>query len=82
MIRLAVRDDGPGITPEVAASLFQPLHRLSADAVGSGLGLAVARSIIEQHGGRLWYEPAPGRGVTFHLPLPGAPEVRGEPYTS
>jgi two-component system cell cycle sensor histidine kinase/response regulator CckA len=73
-VRLAVHDDGPGITPEVAASLFQPLHRLGAEAVGSGLGLAVARSIVEQHGGRLWYEPAPERGVIFHLALPSAPE--------
>lgn len=73
-VRLAVRDNGPGITPEVAASRFQPLHRLGADAVGSGLGLAVAQSIVEQHGGRLWYEPAPGQGVTCHLALPGTPE--------
>lgn len=71
-VRLAVSDDGPGITPEVAATLFQPLHRLSGEATGSGLGLAVARAIVERHGGRLWYEPAPERGVTFHLDLPSA----------
>jgi PAS domain S-box-containing protein len=70
---LTVHDNGPGITPEVAANLFQPLQRLGAEAVGSGLGLAVARSIVEQHGGRLWYEPMPGRGVTLHLVLPSRP---------
>jgi len=73
IVRLAVRDDGPGITAEVAANLFQPLHHLGAEAVGSGLGLPVARSIVEQHGGRLWYEPAAERGVVFHLALPAAP---------
>lgn len=72
VVQLAVEDDGPGIAPEVAASLFQPLHKLGAEAVGSGLGLAVARSIVEQHGGRLWYEPGPQRGVIFRLALPRA----------
>jgi signal transduction histidine kinase len=80
-LRLAVRDDGPGITPEVAATLFQPLNRLGAEAVGSGLGLAVARAIVEQHGGCLWYESAPEGGVTFHLALPCVSSEEG-PCTS
>ncbi|NTU78032.1 MAG: PAS domain-containing protein [Chloroflexales bacterium] len=81
-VRLAIRDDGPGITPELAATLFQPLQRLGEEAVGSGLGLAVARAIVERHGGRLWYEPAPGRGVTFSLALPSISDVRSEPGPS
>lgn len=72
VVQLAVEDDGPGIAPEVVASMFQPLHRLGGEAVGSGLGLAVARGIVEQHGGHLWYEPGPQRGVIFRLALPRA----------
>ncbi len=63
------------------AGPFQPLNRLGAEAVGSGLGLAVARAIVEQHGGRLWYEHPPERGVTFHLALPSVSSEEG-PCTS
>jgi two-component system sensor kinase FixL len=66
-IRLSVADDGPGVAPDVAATLFQPLA--SDKAQGLGLGLAISRTIVEAHGGRLWLENVPA-GACFCLTLP------------
>jgi two-component system, LuxR family, sensor kinase FixL len=66
-IRLCVADDGGGVLPEIAATLFEPLK--SSKAQGLGLGLPISRSIVEAHGGRLWLEPA-ARGACFCLTLP------------
>jgi signal transduction histidine kinase len=79
---LSVRDQGPGIAPEDQVRLFEPYTRLEAttSVEGSGLGLYVARRIVEAHGGRIWVESAPGRGATFHVLLPSErPETRQAP---
>ena len=68
-IRLCVADDGSGVLPEIAATLFEPLK--SSKAQGLGLGLPISRSIVEAHGGRLWLEPA-AQGACFCLTLPSA----------
>jgi signal transduction histidine kinase len=73
-IRLAVRDDGPGIPFAEQETIFRRFHRLDATGDGSGLGLAIARRIVELHGGRVWVESAPGRGTHFHIALPYHPE--------
>jgi C4-dicarboxylate-specific signal transduction histidine kinase len=67
MVQLAVIDDGPGIHADVGATLFQPL--VSTKVQGLGLGLAISRTIVEAHGGRLWLEPS-ARGARFCLTLP------------
>jgi C4-dicarboxylate-specific signal transduction histidine kinase len=67
-VRMDVSDSGPGLAPEIAARLFQPY--VTTKAGGMGLGLAICRSIVEAHGGRLAAEPAPRGGVCFHLDLP------------
>ncbi|HEU5261452.1 MAG TPA: HAMP domain-containing sensor histidine kinase [Gemmatimonadales bacterium] len=73
--RVSVRDDGPGVAPEVRAQLFEP--GLSTKPGGWGIGLALARRIVEQqHGGRLSYRPAPGgAGTEFVLEFPLAPST-------
>lgn len=68
-----VTDDGPGIAPSDLAKIFEPFHRLRADAQhpeGSGLGLAIARSLAERAGGRLGVTSELGHGTTFRLVLP------------
>jgi len=63
-----VRDNGPGIKPEDAEQLFKPFH--TTKAAGMGMGLAISRSIIEAHGGRLWIEPTQEPGAMFQIALP------------
>jgi signal transduction histidine kinase len=71
-IVLAVHDTGPGILYEEQEAIFRRFHRGSRGARGSGLGLglAMARSIVEAHGGRLSVDSAPGAGTTFFITLP------------
>jgi len=75
--RISVRDDGPGVAPEVRANLFEP--GVSTKPGGWGIGLALARRIVEQqHGGRLLYRPAPGgEGTEFVLEFPLVQERDG-----
>lgn len=73
-VRLAVRDEGPGLTAEDQQHLFQRFRRLSAAPTGgessSGLGLALTHDLVTQHGGRLWAESTPGAGATFVAEFP------------
>jgi PAS domain S-box-containing protein len=77
---VSIRDQGVGIAPEQLSRLFDRFYRVSATAGGVhglGIGLYVARELIEAHGGRLWAEsPGPGRGSTFLLTLPLATAPR------
>jgi light-regulated signal transduction histidine kinase (bacteriophytochrome) len=69
----SVRDNGLGFKPAYAEAVFQPFKRFHGrEYPGSGLGLAVAERIVEQHGGRMWAESAPGEGSTFWFSLPAA----------
>ncbi|MEI6107436.1 MAG: HAMP domain-containing sensor histidine kinase [Opitutae bacterium] len=74
----AVRDEGPGLRPEDQARLFTAFGRDGAKKTAgersTGLGLAIARLVVEAHGGRLWVESTPGHGATFLFSLPGAAE--------
>lgn len=63
-----VRDTGPGIAPEALPGLFEPF--VTTKPTGIGMGLAICRSIVEAHAGRLWVETNPGGGAAFHLALP------------
>ena len=63
---VTVRDTGPGLDPERANRVFDPLYTTKAHGVG--LGLSIARSVIEAHGGRIWAEP--GSAGVFHFMLP------------
>jgi signal transduction histidine kinase len=63
-----VRDRGHGIAPEHLPRLFDPFF--STKQGGMGLGLSIARTVVEAHGGRVWAENAPGEGAVFHVELP------------
>ena len=69
--RFAVKDNGQGIRPEDQSLIFEPLKRLHGkDTPGSGLGLALCRTIVARHGGRIWVESdGAGSGATFYFTL-------------
>jgi signal transduction histidine kinase/ActR/RegA family two-component response regulator len=69
-LELAVSDTGPGILPEFRECIFDPYFTTKPEGEGTGLGLAVARSIIQNHGGVIEVLDAPGRGASFRVMLP------------
>ena len=69
---IAVADEGDGIASADLAHVFEPGVRLTIDRPGSGLGLAVVRTIARAHGGEVEVVSSPGQGATFRLVLPGA----------
>jgi PAS domain S-box-containing protein len=67
-IRVSVKDSGIGLTFEHRSRIFEAFHTTKPH--GMGMGLAISRSIIEAHGGRLWLAPKQGPGETFQFTLP------------
>jgi two-component system OmpR family sensor kinase len=71
---LEVADEGPGLTPEVAAKVFEPFYRADKSRArqsgGAGLGLAIVAAIVEAHGGSVALRTQPGKGATFSVRLP------------
>jgi signal transduction histidine kinase len=65
---VAVRDTGPGLSPESLSRLFEPFYTTKPD--GMGMGLSICRSIIEAHGGRLWATRCEPRGALFQFTIP------------
>ena len=70
-----VRDNGPGIAEEAAARIFEPFFTTKGDQQRTGLGLAVAQSICEQHGGGIAAQSQPGSGAVFTVRLPAVVAV-------
>jgi two-component system sensor kinase FixL len=66
--RISIVDTGSGIPPEMEERLFSAF--VTSKATGMGVGLSISRSIVEAHGGRLWFEANPSGGTIFHVALP------------
>ena len=71
-VLVAVQDSGVGLDPQHMDQLFETFFTTKSG--GMGMGLAISRSIIEAHGGRLWATANPGPGTTFHFTLPTSHE--------
>jgi signal transduction histidine kinase len=70
-VQVSVEDTGPGIAADSLPHVFDRFWRADRRSrSGTGLGLPIAKSIVEAHGGRIWVESTPGRGSTFHFTLP------------
>jgi signal transduction histidine kinase len=73
-LRFSVMDDGVGIPTEDQPKLFDRFFRAKSAVLtgvgGAGLGLHITRSLVELHGGRIWFESAPDKGSTFHVTFP------------
>ena len=73
-VRVSVQDDGPGIGHADLRTLFSPFQRTRARALseepGAGLGLSIAKRIVDLHGGRIWLKSEVGKGTTFYVCLP------------
>jgi two-component system OmpR family sensor kinase len=78
---LDVTDHGPGMTPDQAHRVFERFYRTDQARTratgGSGLGLAIVNALVSAHGGVASVRTAPGKGATFRIALPLAPEARG-----
>jgi PAS domain S-box-containing protein len=72
---IRVVDDGPGMSPEVRARIFEPFFSTKSDGEGTGLGLSIAQRIVLRHGGTIQVESTPGQGTSFTVRLPRRPPV-------
>ncbi|MEN9212636.1 MAG: HAMP domain-containing sensor histidine kinase, partial [Thermostichus sp. DG02_4_bins_136] len=69
---IEIEDDGPGINPEHLPYIFEPFYRAGSEG-GFGLGLAIAKQVIEAHGGQITVTSLLGQGTTFRVKLPSNP---------
>jgi two-component system sensor kinase FixL len=73
-VKISIEDSGSGMDNAVAEKLFQPF--ITSKQSGMGVGLSICRTIVEAHGGKIWFEPSSDGGTLFHFTLPhvGGPE--------
>ena len=78
MVRVTVRDTGPGLSEELGEQIFEPFTTTKWN--GLGLGLSICRSIVREHGGELWATTHRDGGAVFEFSLPAAPEGYGDEH--
>ena len=76
-VEVSVRDNGPGIAPDIADSLFKPFNTTKPE--GLGLGLTISRSLVESWGGRLWLAETGPQGTEFRFSWPQHAAVQSQP---
>jgi len=78
-VEISVSDNGPGIPPAEQERIFDKFYVVADQKglAGVGLGLYIARQLVELHGGRIWVESEPGHGSTFRFTIPRK-ELKGE----
>jgi signal transduction histidine kinase len=67
-VLVTVKDSGPGVDPNTIAKIFEPFY--TTKGAGMGMGLSICRTILQNHGGRLWASANDGPGATFQFSLP------------
>jgi signal transduction histidine kinase len=77
MVKLTMRDSGAGYDADTAARIFEPFFLKRQHGHGDGLEMAAAQHLMQQHGGSIEVETAPGRGTAYHLMLPGPAQEKG-----
>jgi signal transduction histidine kinase len=82
-VEMNVRDTGAGIPPEHMPNIFERFYRADSSRTrstgGAGLGLSIARQLVELHGGRIWVDSTPGAGSSFYFTLPKVPGEQAGP---
>lgn len=72
---MSVKDTGPGIPPEHLPKVFDRYFTTSKGHEGTGLGLYIAKGVVEAHRGRIWVDSTLGEGSVFHFTLPVPPDM-------
>jgi two-component system, NtrC family, sensor kinase len=77
VVEISIRDDGPGIAPEILPRIFDPFFTTKDVGKGMGLGLFIVHQIVEEHGGAIAVTSEPGQGTAFRIRLPatGGPDA-------
>jgi signal transduction histidine kinase len=76
---ISVRDNDTGIDPQYHDQIFDIFKRMHGrDVPGTGIGLALAKRVVQRHGGRIWVESSPGMGAAFMFTLPAADKPRSD----
>jgi CheY-like chemotaxis protein len=81
LIQIVIEDNGPGVPPEFISKIFEPFFTTKEVGTGTGLGLSIAHSIMAEHKGRIFYQPATlgGAGFVLEFPIAISPEVSAIP---
>jgi signal transduction histidine kinase len=80
-LQIGVWDNGPGVPPKIQDSVFEPFVSYGK-AEGSGLGLSIAKKIVEDHGGKIHLDGSSGTGTLFKITIPFAIPLGAIPQTS
>jgi PAS domain S-box-containing protein len=78
MVRVSLRDTGPGIPRDLLTRIFDPFFTTKPEGGGTGLGLSICHGIVGEHEGHIWVESSVGEGTTFFVELPVAAEAAEE----